>query len=270
MDAEESIKKFPYLAFGIELERVRREAGLETKELAAKVHVATRTAKRYLNGERMPTLKTISDWENACQIAPGSLMALHPDSADGGLSNAEGSAAPPQRHHNGHRTTLAILPLSDLPPEPETESVGPAGPRSRRLRRPHLAAGITALVAGTVAVVAIVLTLVSSGSPSRPKTGSASRHAFPSGYTGTIWIRLTAGDYGSAARHVNLRWGPLRTDLTERLGSGPVYLATQKSGHDSVPLRVGVAPAADIAFGQGKPPSGGTVRPIDNQWTTGP
>lgn len=71
----------PYHEFAIELERARREAGLKSKDLAEQLFVGPRTVRRYLNGERLPTLETTERWEQACGIEPGRLTSIHPEGA---------------------------------------------------------------------------------------------------------------------------------------------------------------------------------------------
>jgi transcriptional regulator with XRE-family HTH domain len=69
----------PHHDFALELERVRREAGLKPKELALELFVDPRTVRRYLNGERLPSLETTEAWERACNLEPGRLTRVHPD-----------------------------------------------------------------------------------------------------------------------------------------------------------------------------------------------
>jgi len=78
MDHSARDKRPPHLQFGLELERARREAGLKPKELASKLYLDPRTVRRYLNGERLPSLETTEMWEQACEIEPGRLNRMHP------------------------------------------------------------------------------------------------------------------------------------------------------------------------------------------------
>jgi len=144
MDASARDKRPPHLEFALELERARREAGLRTKDLAEAVFVDPRTVRRYLNGERLPTLETTEAWEQACGIEPGRLLEQHPGAA-----------------HEGPRL-VTERPSAPAPePAPAREIGGVA--RVRRRRR----AALTALAAAAAGAAAIGLTALGGDAKSQ-------------------------------------------------------------------------------------------------------
>ena len=111
----------PYHELGLELERARREAGLKARELAEQLFVSPRTIRRYLNGERLPTIELTQAWERACNIEAGRLDRLHPDAArnrpylvaDGDAPAAaarpDGAARTTGAGHPGGRRRWAVM-----------------------------------------------------------------------------------------------------------------------------------------------------------------
>lgn len=131
--------------FALELEGARREAGLKPKELAEALFLDPRTVRRYLNGERLPTVETIEAWEHACDLEPGRLSRLHPEAAHRRpyVVGEDGSSP----------TSEAASPSASAPASP---------PRPRRVIAAALAA---------VAIVAVVLVGVTLlGGSSAPTT----------------------------------------------------------------------------------------------------
>lgn len=90
MDASARDNRPPHHEFALELERARREAGLKPKEIAAALFVDPRTVRRYLNGERLPSLELTEAWERACGIEPGRLVRRHPASGPQLVVDADG------------------------------------------------------------------------------------------------------------------------------------------------------------------------------------
>ena len=145
MDASARDNRPPHHEFALELERARREAGLKSKEIAAALYVDPRTVRRYLNGERLPTLELTDAWERACGIEPGRLVRRHPANARSG----------PQ----------LVVPAAVAPRDEAPRAADAGAGTARRRRRPVLVAvlGAVVLLAGGAAVLALTL----GGGPSR-------------------------------------------------------------------------------------------------------
>jgi hypothetical protein len=105
--------------------------------------------------------------------------------------------------------------------------------------------------------------------PPAVPTGSSARHVFAQYYTGPVWIELSrTRDMPSGERTATLKWGAKERVAQVSLQSRPVFLITDKTGHDATPLRVDVEPEVVISFGTGVAATkAGLAMQIDNGWT---
>ena len=250
MDQSARDSRPPHHEFALELERARREAGLQTKDLASKLFLDPRTVRRYLNGERLPTIETTEAWERVCNIDRGRLSALHPAvaSSRGGSRRETGAASAVEKAGPG-------------------ESAGASAGLQERRRRVLPALGI---VATSVVMGAVLLT--SGGDKDRLGDGRQGRptgvayHRFTKNYVGDVWIRIVpTRDHGGEPHHVTLRWGPFTQEVELNKLDRSRALFTGKRHPDNTTLQVNVKPAATISFGEGDVPAGALN--INRGWT---
>lgn len=162
----------PHHEFSLELERARREAGLQGKDLAARLFVAPRTVRRYLNGERLPTIELTEAWERVCEIEPGRLSRHHP---------------------GGARSALSLVAESDVSSPAAKATPGQEAAAGSDSRRPLWRRwwALTATAAVVAGAVALGLTL-SGGEP----TSKAERTVARAKQLSTTYVQRT----GSSAR----------------------------------------------------------------------
>lgn len=239
----------PHHEFALELERARREAGLKPKELASKLFVDPRTVRRYLNGERLPTIETTDAWERACNIEAGRLSRMHPATARGGRnSDAEGgSASAAERASTGGAAAAG------------------AGPRERRQWVLPTLVGLAVFVA-----LGVVLLMRRVDEPPRrsglDRPTAVAYHRFTASYVGDVWIRITpAREHAGESHRVTLRWGPNMQEVDLKSLDRSRALFTGKNRRDRVTITVNVKPAAMIAFGERNVPPG--ALDIKEGWT---
>jgi len=217
---------------GEAIERATKRSEPSLADIARRVGVSERALRRYRRGQQCPARNTVQRIQVVCGIEGNELLAIW-----------DRIELCPRHRHREDASVAAAKPSRRWPPRVLIMVVGIG-------------------VAVAAAAIAIGVSVGGSGS----QTGSANWHRFPSNYKGPVWVRLAARSDG--ARRVTLRWGGLRSVVNVRVGARPVYLVTQKTGSDSVPLRVGIVPTAEIEFGHGSGlPKDGAVRPIDDQWT---
>jgi len=88
-------------AFAQALDLARREAGLSTSGLAARLYCAPRSVRRYLSAERRPSRDIVKAWEVVCGVDAERLVKLY-DGLDAG-EPAASSAAPTETAGPGRR-----------------------------------------------------------------------------------------------------------------------------------------------------------------------
>jgi transcriptional regulator with XRE-family HTH domain len=180
--------------FALELERARREAGLRPKELASKLFVDQRTVRRYLNGERLPTIETTEAWERACNIEVGRLTRIHPTTPRGEPDTAARATLASVTEHAGavEVARTGPVPRDGVDGRDAEKEIVPA-PKPPRRSRGYL-------IGATIGLVLLAIAVLGA------RTWSDDPVMRPSGLVLRVDNRTTSGRY--------VREDPARLPLT--------------------------------------------------------